>query len=601
MHAGIDLSTTTARCVLLDTELNVIAVGRHRHTGLADKLRQHADRWISSVQHAVDESAAAAGVGVDRIISVGVATQGVASVLVDDTGMDLDAAQGWLSAGDEPTPELSAATIESWYERSGRRISLASLAARLLRNNGATSGRWALAGDLIAHRLTGQWSIDPCLAATSGLLDQCTGDWSASLMAEAGIDRASLSRIGPPGTVAGHARGALAVRLGLSPETPVAFPTQDQRAAVLVADPDERSVTVTFGTAVAIVRRAGDCSARLSASIPLTPGLQPDTWWHEGVVPAAGITFDWCAELMGLPTTGAWLDLAGEIEVGAAGAVCEPWFGGRGSAGWDSAATGALKALQLGTSRSEVARAVVDGVCEEIVRNVELLGPSSDVRIVGRAAAHPVLARTIATLLSRPVTRVISDEPTGYGAALLGCAGGWTHRVGARELTPRPPLRHGRARKAGTVTLLVGVATSDVSPPVGTPLGGYPVESRVSSGVHDQLQVVAVSVRDDVDGDHLVVLCFDGISVPAALVSGVDHGVHVVAVASHTHSAPSLEAWDQGVMGAYSEELPVRSRVDVSPRGRRSDRRRATGLPRSWLGSTLRAGGHEPTTCRGPP
>lgn len=99
---------------------------------------------------------------------------------------------------------------------------------------------------------------------------------------------------------------------------------------------------------------------------------------------------------------------------------------------------------------------------------------------------------------------------------------------------------------------MVGVATGDVSPPVGTPLGGYPVEGRVSSGVHDRLQVVGVSVRDDIAGDHLVVLCFDGISVPSGLVTGVDDGVHVVVVASHTHAAPSLEAWDQGVMGAYS-------------------------------------------------
>ncbi|MGD9997499.1 MAG: FGGY-family carbohydrate kinase [Ilumatobacteraceae bacterium] len=424
MHAGIDLSTTTARCVLLDGALNVIAVGRQRHTGLADNLRQRAGRWIGSVERAVAESAAAAGVALDRIGSIGIATQGVASVMVDEAGNELSDAQGWLSAGDEPTPELATATIESWYSRSGRRISPATLAGRLLCNTEASTGRWALAGDLIAHQLTGQWVVDPCLAATTALLDQCSRDWSGALLGEVGVEPTSLSRIGASGTVAGNARGPLAARLGLSPDAIVATPTQDQRAAVLVADPDETSVTVTFGTAVAIVRRADGCASRLSASVPLTPGLQPDTWWHEGVVPAVGVTFDWCAELMGLPNTGAWLDLAGDVEVGSAGVVCEPWFGGRGSAGWDLSATGALRSLQLGTSRSDVARAVVDGVCAEIVTNVELLGPSSDVRVVGRASAHPALVRTVATLLGRPVTRVIADEPTAYGAALLGAQAG---------------------------------------------------------------------------------------------------------------------------------------------------------------------------------
>lgn len=105
------------------------------------------------------------------------------------------------------------------------------------------------------------------------------------------------------------------------------------------------------------------------------------------------------------------------------------------------------------------------------------------------------------------------------------------------------------------MTLLVGVSTADVTPPTGTLLGGYPVEQRASSGVHDPLQAVAVSVRHEPRGDHIVLLCFDGISVPPALPAAieVDDDVHVVAVSSHTHAAPSLEAWDQGVMGAYSE------------------------------------------------
>lgn len=420
VHAGIDLSTTTARCVVLDAELNFIAVGRHPHTSIADKLHQRADRWASSVELAIREAAAAAEVELDQIASIGIATQGVASVMVDDAGEELTPTQGWLSVGHEPTPMLEPETMDSWYRRSGRRLSPSSLAGRLMCDRSRTGRRWVLAGDLIAHQLTGLWRVDPCLAATTGMIDQCARDWSDSILGELGVDRDSLSRVTPSGTVAGQARGAMAVRLGLSPDAFVASPTQDQRAAVLVADPAETSLTVTFGTAVAIVRRADDCTSRLSAQVPLTPGLRSDTWWHEGVVPAAGATFDWCAELMGLPSTAAWLDLAADVDVGAAEAVCEPWFGGRGSAGWDPSATGAFRGLQLGASRSVVARAVVDAVCEEIARNVELLGAPSEVRIVGPATAHPVVAQTVATILGRQVTRVIVDEPTAYGAALIG-------------------------------------------------------------------------------------------------------------------------------------------------------------------------------------
>lgn len=105
------------------------------------------------------------------------------------------------------------------------------------------------------------------------------------------------------------------------------------------------------------------------------------------------------------------------------------------------------------------------------------------------------------------------------------------------------------------MTLHIGVGLADVTPAPGTPLGGYPVDGRVSSGVHDPLQVLALSARDADSGDHLVLVCFDGISVPDQMMRELDLGPDtvVVPVASHTHAAPSLAAWDQGVMGEYSE------------------------------------------------
>jgi len=436
MHAGIDLSTTTARCIILDADLNVRAVGRCPHTSIADKLRQSTDRWISSVESAIRVASGTSGIDLDQIVSIGIATQGIASALVDEQGAELRAANSWLSSGDAPAGIFSTETIESWYSQSGRRITPVTLAGRLLcERTTSESGRWVLAGDLIAHQLSGEWVIDPCLAATTGLLDQCIGDWSDPLLKEVGVERTSLSRITPSGAAAGYARGKMSQRLGLSPDVVVASPTQDQRAAVLVADPLETSVTVTFGTAVAIVRRARDCRSRLPAQVPLTPGLRSDTWWHEGVVLAVGATFDWCAELMGVPTE-SWLDLAADIAVGSSRITCDPWFGGRGSAKWEPGAKGALRGLQLDATRSEVARAVVDAVCDEIGRNVALVGAGDDVRIIGRASLHSVIAQTVASILGRPVTRVLADEPTAFGAALLGAqASGHIGSAHAASLT----------------------------------------------------------------------------------------------------------------------------------------------------------------------
>lgn len=420
VHLGIDLSTTTARCVVLDAELRVVASGRCTHTSITHKLRQSADHWKSSVESAMRDAISAAGLEFGDVVSVGIATQGVTAMFVGETAEETMPSRGWLDAGEDPHLILSPEMIEGWYQRSGRVLTSGSLAARLLEDASLVRGRWALAGDLITHQLTGNWSVDSCLAATTGLLDQSSRQWSEDLLETVGLNPASLSTVTPSGLAAGNALGEMAVRLGLQPDAVIASPTQDQRAAVLVADPDETATTVTFGTAAAVVQRAPAGDSRLSAQVPVTPGLLPETWWYEGVVLSAGATFDWFAALMGCPTTAAWFDIANELQVGSAGIICDPWFGGRGSASWDFHATAALRGLQLGASRAEVARAVVDSVCWEIVRNMSHFDRVTDVRMIGRATTHPVVARTIATMLDRCVTRVICEEPTAFGAALLG-------------------------------------------------------------------------------------------------------------------------------------------------------------------------------------
>lgn len=110
------------------------------------------------------------------------------------------------------------------------------------------------------------------------------------------------------------------------------------------------------------------------------------------------------------------------------------------------------------------------------------------------------------------------------------------------------------------MTLWIGIGRADATPPVGAPLGGYPGGHRVCGGAHDELEILAVAVRNDVSGSHVVLVCFDGILVPPGLVSGIDVGpdIDVIAVSSHTHAAASLETWDQGVIGPYSQDVQER-------------------------------------------
>jgi hypothetical protein len=119
-------------------------------------------------------------------------------------------------------------------------------------------------------------------------------------------------------------------------------------------------------------------------------------------------------------------------------------------------------------------------------------------------------------------------------------------------------------------TLRVGFAASAVTPPVGTPLSGYPDirtdlpwtpaairgyvgrRRQVSEGIHDPLLATAVAV--EADGTAAVLVGIDTLVVTSAFTRALrdalaDRSVspeNVLIGASHTHSGPDLFAWWEG-------------------------------------------------------
>jgi len=114
--------------------------------------------------------------------------------------------------------------------------------------------------------------------------------------------------------------------------------------------------------------------------------------------------------------------------------------------------------------------------------------------------------------------------------------------------------------------LTAGVAVMDITPPVGTPLGGYGARhGRPSTGVHDNLYAKALVL--DNGSERLAIVTTDLIGVSKAVkqqvlrrasrAASID-SAHLLICASHTHSGPGALspelAW-QLAMGRYDASL----------------------------------------------
>jgi glycerol kinase len=106
--------------------------------------------------------------------------------------------------------------------------------------------------------------------------------------------------------------------------------------------------------------------------------------------------------------------------------LCVPAFQGLGTPSWDATTRGALFGIDLGTTRADLARAVVDGVLHQVADALDVLRPEL-VRLDGGLARSPWIVQRLADLSGIRVERTSRPDSTAIGAAMLAglAAGVW--------------------------------------------------------------------------------------------------------------------------------------------------------------------------------
>ncbi len=460
--AGLDQGTSSTRCVVLDEELRergsaaVPVACSFPGPGLVE---QDPEALVASVRDAI----AAAGARPADVTAVGIANQTETFVVWDRaTGRAVHPAIVWQ---DRRTGDACAALREhSALVRSRTGLELDATFP-------ATKLRWVLDradGDLaygdvaswLLFRLTGEHVCDAGNAGRSLLCPLGGADWDDELLELFGIPREILPPIVDSDAIALETGDGLRIAAALG----------DQQASLFgLRCFEPGSAKVTLGTGAFVLAQAGSAA-------PAPPdGILASTAWRragvtsyalEGFIPTAGAAVDWFARLGALPA-GPELDaLLGESRPGV---VCVPALQGLGSPMWDAGARGAVLGLSLGTTRADLARAVVDGILHQVADAVDAIGSLSTLRIDGGLSRSSWIAQRLADLAGVRVERTARPDSTALGAAVVAglAAGVWDDPASlpevAVELVCEPGLagRHAeRERWAAAVELVTGWRSS---------------------------------------------------------------------------------------------------------------------------------------------
>jgi xylulokinase len=298
-----------------------------------------------------------------------------------------------------------------------------------------------VAGYLV-HKLTGEWATSWACADPLGLVDLQRFDYSEDLLDMAGLSRAKVSRLLPPGAVAGALSAENAASFGLAKGLPVVIGAGDGQSAGLgcnVTRPGRAYLNIGTGTVSGVFADTysyANAYRTMGGPVPGTyiletfigGGTQNIVWFMQQLsdVDAKSLKPKETAEQI-------FEDLAARIPEGSDKLLCLPYWTGAMTPYWDGHARGAFVGLSGLHGKAHMYRAILESLALEerlLTKGVEdATGCAIDeIVLLGGGSRSPLWCQIIANVLGRAVSLAREQESTALGAGIHAAAAVGLHK-----------------------------------------------------------------------------------------------------------------------------------------------------------------------------
>ena len=398
------------------------------------RVEQDPSSWRRAVVETLRDCAGAAETRGCTVAGLSLTSQRSSVMPVDRDGMPLHPAIMWQDRRTKALCESMAQDAPFVHQRSGLTISPVFSAIKMvwLKRERPDVYRKAfkLVGvhDFVLHLLTGTFVTDSSLGSRTNLLDLSKRDWDPELISLFGLERGILCDLIEPGSVAGRVGREIAAETGLREGLPVVSAGGDQQCAALGLGlcSGDRLVANT-GTGSYLIGHSDtpvhDMQMRLGCNVSAVPG----SYIVEAGMLTSGTVYRWLNEQLyardGRPPEG-FDEVNADAEaspVGARGVILLPYFAGRGAPSWNPHAKGLFFNLSLGTTRGDMARAVLEGIAAETSENMMIMeslagARAKEISVAGGLTNLPLYNQIQADSYGTAVMRLAGGEATGRGA-----------------------------------------------------------------------------------------------------------------------------------------------------------------------------------------
>ena len=442
---GLDVGTSGCKAVVFDGDGRLLAsasreyavISHHPHWAELDS-RQVGAACLEVIAEAASRCAQ------DPVAGLGISSQGEAFTLLDARGELL--ANAMVSSDSRAIGQVRTFPFDAvrLYEKTGHTAHPIFSLYKLLWLREERPEVWSKTArilcfeDYIHHHLGLDPAISFSLAARTMLFNVVEQLWDEEILAAVGIRADQLSRPLPPGDVVGTLPASICEKLNLAPGAIVAAGGHDQVCAALGCGAIRPGIAALgCGTVECIaaafsepIRTPALREANLCTYSHAAPGLYATLAYNlSGGNVLKWFRQDWAAsEIAAAAKSGADVYdlLLGLMPEAPTGLMVLPYFTGSGTPHFDNHTPAAILGLRLTTSRGEVLRALLEGLCFELETNLRILDRSGiaveEIRATGGGAKNPRWLQIKADVFNRPVRLPKVTEAGCLGVALLACA-----------------------------------------------------------------------------------------------------------------------------------------------------------------------------------
>ncbi|MDR2021527.1 MAG: hypothetical protein LBQ14_12260 [Treponema sp.] len=288
------------------------------------------------------------------------------------------------------------------------------------------TARILLIQDFINFMLSGRTAADYSTASRTMFFNVRECVWSGALMEKFGLDPRHYSPPVPMGTVVGTLRRSLAGELGLSDGIKVVAGGHDQPVSTIGAGLRKGSAVNSMGTAECITPVIG---AMLPERFIVEHGIPAEPLWEKGKFccllynTTSGLLVDWFLKTVTGENPLPYAQFDRNIPPEPTRIMVQPYLMGSGTPYMDISARLAITGIDYGTTRYDIYRAILEGLCLDQRLNLEILSKEhstvENIIVVGGGSKSRSWLGIKADILQIPVSIPAVREAGALGCAIL--------------------------------------------------------------------------------------------------------------------------------------------------------------------------------------